>query len=138
MKIYFAASIRGGRNDVEIYKELINYLKNDHQVLTEHIGDYNLSIQGQNQLEDSFIRNRDIDWLKQSDIVIAEATNPSLGVGYELAMAERLNKPVIVLHRSNGTQLSAMIAGTEYFTKIFEYQTVEEAEKILGKKLKRS
>ncbi|WP_191987376.1 hypothetical protein [Companilactobacillus jidongensis] len=44
MKIYFAASIRGGRDDVKIYKQLIDFLKQDNQVLTEHIGDYSLSV----------------------------------------------------------------------------------------------
>jgi len=61
MKIYFAASIRGGRDDVKIYKQLIDFLKQDNQVLTEHIGDYSLSVTGQKQ-DDSYIRNRDIAW----------------------------------------------------------------------------
>ena len=37
-KIYFAASIRGGRDDVELYRELINYMQTFGKVLTEHIG----------------------------------------------------------------------------------------------------
>lgn len=37
-KIYFAASIRGGRNDVELYRELIHYMQSHGEVLTEHIG----------------------------------------------------------------------------------------------------
>ena len=34
-KIYFAASIRGGRNDAKIYKDLIEYIKLHGQVLSE-------------------------------------------------------------------------------------------------------
>jgi len=49
MKIYFAASIRGGRDDVDIYKKLIDFLNQDNQVLTEHIGDPNLSDEGKNK-----------------------------------------------------------------------------------------
>ena len=37
-KFYFAASIRGGRDDVELYRELIHYLQTFGTVLTEHIG----------------------------------------------------------------------------------------------------
>ncbi len=37
-KIYFAASIRGGRDDVELYRELIDYMQTFGKVLTEHIG----------------------------------------------------------------------------------------------------
>lgn len=131
MKIYFAASIRGGRDDVKIYKQLIDFLNQDNQVLTEHIGDYSLSVAGQNQLDDKYIRDRDINWLKEADLVVAETSNPSLGVGYELGYAEKLHKPVVILHNSTKSQLSAMINGTDYFKDIFEYQTVDEAIEIL-------
>ena len=75
---------------------------------------------------------RDIAWIKESDIVIAECTRPSLGVGYELAFAEKLNKPVNVLYRNKECNLSAMIAGDEYF-KVFSYETKEEAFNIIDK-----
>ncbi len=39
----------------------------------------------------------DTTWLKESDLVIAKYTNPSLGVGYELAYAERLNKHILLV-----------------------------------------
>jgi len=135
MKIYFSASIRGGREDVATYKNLIDYLEQDNDVLTKHIGDTNLTAADQKQLTDSEIRNRDITWLKEADIVIAETSNPSLGVGYELAYAEKINKPVIILHNPKKTQLSAMINGTEYFQHIFTYQTVAEAIAILEREL---
>lgn len=136
MKIYFAASIRGGRDDVKIYKELIDFLNQDNQVLTEHIGDYSLSVAGQKQLDDKYIRDRDINWMKEADLVVVETSNPSLGVGYELAYAEKLHKPVIILHNSTKSQLSAMIHGTDYFKDIFEYETISEAIKILKNKIK--
>ena len=34
-KIYFAASIRAGRNDAKMYKELIDYIKTYGQVMSE-------------------------------------------------------------------------------------------------------
>ena len=37
-KIYFAGSIRGGRVDANLYKEIIEYMKKDNIVLTEHVG----------------------------------------------------------------------------------------------------
>ena len=43
MKIYFAGSIRGGRQDAELYRKVIAVLKENHQVLTEHVGDLSLS-----------------------------------------------------------------------------------------------
>ena len=113
MKIYFAGSIRGGREDVSVYNNIIKYLKTKGDVLTEHVGDYSLSIKGQNQLSNSYIRNRDIRWLKSSDILVAETSVSSIGVGYELSYAEKFNIPVIILHNDSKSQLSAMIEGTE-------------------------
>ena len=43
MKIYFAGSIRAGRDDQELYQRLIQSLQYHRQVLTEHVGDPNLT-----------------------------------------------------------------------------------------------
>lgn len=127
MKIYFAGSIRGGREDVEIYNKIIERLKKYGEVLTEHVGDYSLSIKGQNQLDDNYIHDRDINWLKSCEVVVAEVTVPSLGVGYEIATAVDANIPVIALFRNNERiQLSAMIAGSSGITNI-EYDDLENA-----------
>lgn len=42
-KVYFAGSIRGGRNDAKLYKEIISYINRTDKVLTDHIGDLSLS-----------------------------------------------------------------------------------------------
>lgn len=38
-RIYFCGSIRGGRDDVHIYKDIISQLGAYGEVLTEHVGD---------------------------------------------------------------------------------------------------
>lgn len=136
MKFYFAGSIRGGRENTNIYQLLIKFLSNYGHVLTEHVGDLSLSRKGQYKLSDIYIFNQDMNWLKSSDVVIAEVTTPSLGVGYELKTAEILKKPTIVLYSSyNKAPLSAMISGDKYF-KCFIYKDFSEAKKILTKELK--
>lgn len=137
MKIYFAAAIRGGRQDRQLYQQLIRFLimNKHHQVLTEHIGANNLTTAGEDNLSDHDIRQRDISLLEKADVVVAETTQPSLGVGYELGYAERLNKPVIILHRQGTTRLSAMINGTNYFQRINNYATIAEAERLLTQQL---
>jgi len=131
LKIYFAGSISGGRDDQEIYFELINHLKTKGQVLTEHISDKNLSSYGEsNKLTSEQIFTRDVNWLKESDIVVAEVTQVSLGVGYELGLSESINKKVVCLYRPKvGKRLSAMISGNHNFL-VKEYQTIEEAKAI--------
>ena len=101
MNIYFSGSIRGGRNDANLYKKIINYLKTFGTVLTEHIGDTSLTSNGQADQTDEAIHNQDMKFLHEANIVIAEVTNPSLGVGYEIGRAIEYNKRTICLFNNN-------------------------------------
>ena len=90
-KVYFAGSIRGGRVDAKLYERLIKYIQRTDIVLTEHIGCSNLNLMEQGK-KDEDIYTQDMTWLRESDVLIAECTCPSLGVGYELAYAEKCGK----------------------------------------------
>ena len=129
-KIYFAGSIRGGRDDAELYKEIIAHIKETDIVLTEHIGDLSLSLLENGRDKDALIYEQDTNWLNECDAVIAECTSPSLGVGYELAYAEKLNKPCFLLYRKSKCELSAMLTGNPYY-KIYPYETKAEAFEIV-------
>ncbi|BCX15247.1 MAG: deoxyribonucleoside 5'-monophosphate N-glycosidase [Candidatus Parcubacteria bacterium] len=127
MKIYFAGSIRGGRKHQAIYQQLIAYLSKYGKVLSEHIGSKNLTQFGEKSFSDKRIYNRDMSWLKVSDVVIAEVSTPSLGVGYEIAKAENMNKKILCLYRKQPRKrLSAMINGNPN-VKIAEYKTFKDA-----------
>lgn len=134
-KIYFAGSIRGGRADAQLYKDIIAYINQTDTVLTEHIGDLSLSLLEQGRNKDALIYEQDTGWLRECDMVIAECTSASLGVGYELAFAENLNKPVHILYRPSVTQLSAMLTGDPYF-HIIPYETRPDAFSALDSILK--
>ncbi|KAG7233241.1 hypothetical protein INR49_007320 [Caranx melampygus] len=114
MKVYFCGSIRGGRDDVALYRRLVDKLQSYGTVLTEHVSSNKLSEKGEDASAagDKFIHDRDVDWLRQSDVVVAEVTQPSLGVGYELGRAVDMKKKTLCLFRaSSGRVLSAMIRG---------------------------
>jgi len=113
MKIYFAGSIRGGRNEEETYFKIIDYLNNFGEVLTEHVGYKNVEKSEINH-SDAYIFERDVSWLKSSDVMIADVTVPSLGVGYEIGFAETLNIPILCLYKPKKNKLlSAMITGNK-------------------------
>lgn len=136
MKIYFAGSIRGGRGDREIYAEIITLLKKYGEVLTEHIGLATLSSYGQTEMTDAQIYTKDTNWIKDADVVIAEVTTSSLGVGYELGFAEANKKKVVVLYRpSEEKRLSAMVAGNSN-TTVINYTDVSELPAVFDKLLK--
>lgn len=135
MKIYFAGSIRGGRVDAELYHRLIEYLKRYGDVLTEHVGSKNLSLIEQGRKKDSLIYEQDTAWLRDSDVLIAECTCPSLGVGYELAYAERFGIPCHIFYDKSKTQLSAMLTGDSYYN-IYPYSEEKEIYPMLDRILK--
>lgn len=113
-KIYFAGSIRGGRDDAALYQRIIRHIAETDKVLTEHIGSTDIEA-AEKDMTDSDIYRKDTAWLRECDMVIAECTNASLGVGYEMAFAESLSKHVHIFYDSRRTRLSAMLAGDPYF-----------------------
>lgn len=127
-KIYFAGSIRGGRDYAKTYYELISYIQTRATVLTEHICGADLSTHGEENLSDPEIYERDMNWLRESDAVIAEVSAPSLGVGYELGQAEEMGKPILCLFDASGdARLSAMLSGNSKMT-VVEYKTFDDAK----------
>ncbi len=129
MKIYFAASIRGGRDYARDYKTIISQLSAYGKVLTEHIADDKLDDREEN-ISDNAIFERDTEWLRESDIIVAEVTQPSLGVGYEIALGESLGKRIICLFKQKSGNLSAMVKGNRKL-EVIEYTSVDEIPAIL-------
>ena len=104
-------------------------------LLTEIFADDKLTPQGMNKPSDD-IWMTDTTWIKESDAIIAEVSNPSLGVGYEIAKAEEWNKPILALFRDDGNRkLSAMIDGSPN-TKTVYYTTLADARSAIDSFLK--
>ena len=135
MKIYFAGSIRAGRQDADLYMRIIRFLQQYGEVLTEHVGDDEQVKREEKTLSDRDIHDRDVAWIKASDLLVAEVTTPSLGVGYEIRYALDLGKRVVCLFNgSGGKRLSAMIsgaAGIEIILYNEEHSVFRELEKAL-------
>jgi 2'-deoxynucleoside 5'-phosphate N-hydrolase len=124
LQIYFAGSIRGTAPDRDTYGALIDELTRHGTVLTEHV---RLEQDQHDRLPDSEIHARQMRWLRAADVVVAEVTAPSLGVGYEIAWAEASDKPVLCLYKpSSDRSLSAMIDGSPNVT-VVRYESADEA-----------
>ena len=104
-KIYFAGSIRGGRNFADLYRKMIEHMQITDIILTEHIGQADINLMEKGRMSDAEIYNQDTAWLQESDMVVAECSNP---------------------------QLSAMLSGNPYFV-IYPYQTEEELFSLMDK-----
>ncbi|ELY55045.1 nucleoside 2-deoxyribosyltransferase [Natronolimnohabitans innermongolicus] len=129
MDIYFAGSIRGGRDDAALYADLIDALERHGTVLTEHVGTADVEEREEAvDLSDREIHDQDLEWLRRADVVVAEVTTPSLGVGYEVGRAVAWEKPVCCLYRPDSAHdLSAMIRGNAA-VDVLEYQTPSGVE----------
>ena len=113
-KVYFACAVRAG-GDTSHYKPLLESIRNaGGEILSEIF--INDAIEfGGSPLPEPEIYLRDTEMIKDADFVIAEVSNPSLGVGYELGYAEQLKKPILVLfNEESGRKLSAMVLGNSY------------------------
>lgn len=129
MKIYFAGSIRGGEPDREWFQQLITYIKQYAQVMTEQSFDF--SYDEEIKKDDVWIYTTDMGWLRESDALIAEVTAPSLGVGYEIAKAEEWGIPVLMLYRDSPNRApSAMLNGNKNLPMITYNEKKEALEAI--------
>ena len=132
MKIYFCGSIRGGRQLALTYEKLITMLQEHGKVLTEHLGSDEIIQTKDRILSDKAIHDRDMQWIVEADVLVAEVTVPSLGVGYEIGRALEMGKPILCLFNSASEQnLSAMIAGSDGVVQHY-YENVEDLKNTLA------
>lgn len=123
MKIYFSGSIAGGRQKVSDYAKIADELVKYGEILDKHVVNPSFSSKIET-LSSRQIYKRDVEWIDECDIVFAEVTVPSLGVGYELAYAESKNKKVICMYEE-GKNVSKMITGNINFIQM-PYTNVDE------------
>lgn len=136
LKIYFCGSIRAGRGDADLYGRIIEQLGAYGKVLTPFVGDKVVTEKSTEEAgakSDKEIYDRDMRLLKECHAIVAEVTQPSLGVGYELGQGTAMDKKILCLYRPQpGKLLSAMVRGAEEKGKFIvkDYQE-EELPKIL-------
>jgi len=112
-KAFFACSMRGGYSSVsfEFLQQIPQALKDmGFELASEHQTQPDI-IQKESLLPNALIYQRDISLLKQSDTLIAEMSNPSMGVGGEITDAISLGKPVLGLYQIPQDKVSSYILG---------------------------
>lgn len=131
MKIYFAGAIRGGREKVHDYQKMVKqFEKCGGEVLTKHVADPNLSVKGEN-MSLKEIYERDIKWLEGCDMVFADITIASLGVGYEISYAENLGKKIYAIYEK-GANVSGFLRGNEKI-EFLAYEGLDEVIDLINK-----
>jgi len=127
MNIYFACSITGGRELESAYQQIVAALTADgHEIPTSHLAQSEV-MENERVLTPQSVYERDVNWVKGCDVLIAEVSVPSHGVGYEIAYALGIGKPVLCIHEQ-GRRVSKMITGNpDPLLSIQNYSSLEEA-----------
>jgi hypothetical protein len=135
MKIYFACSIIGGRETSSIYQIIVDTLKVDgHRVLTERLASDDI-IQQESSADPIDIYQRDVAWILESDLLIAEITTPSHGVGYEIGFALNHDIPVICLYQADVPVSKMIIGNQDPKLTVYPYGKISHALKFIRQKL---
>lgn len=126
MNIYFSCSITGGRQDQQAYAAIVDFLlQQGHEVPTAHLSQPDI-MDLEKVVTPLDVYQRDVTWVTGCEALIAEVSTPSHGVGYEIALANFLQKPVLCCYRS-GKTVSKMITGNPSpLQQVIAYKSIPE------------
>ena len=125
MKIYFSGSIYGGRQKLDTYKKLVKELQKYGEVLDPEVADENVLNREANIKDSDVFENLEKE-LNEADLIFAEVTVPSLGVGYEIGSADCHNKKIIAIYDSTVIpKVTTMLRGNKRL-KIIPYEDIND------------
>lgn len=112
MKIYFVASVAGKTKMLNEYQNIVHCLEElGHNVQQNTLEASVDEIQGLSDVDKSNFYKKTVAQIQASDLVVAEASYASVGVGHEITLALEKSKPVVVLH--NGTGSTHLLEGMQ-------------------------
>ena len=116
LKVYYSTSVRGAlANSKQNVRNQIDILnKHSAKVYNDHLGSDDPVVLDMGHTDDTDIFNADMKYIENSDVMVADITNPSLGVGFMIGHAVSIEKRVLCLYDSTMcSKVSAMIAGNK-------------------------
>jgi nucleoside 2-deoxyribosyltransferase len=131
MNIYFACSITGGRDFEPVYQAIVAALLADgHTIPTAMLASSDVH-QLETIVQPAEVYARDVAWIRAVDVLIAEVSTPSHGVGYEIGYALMLGKPVLCCAQEGHTVSKMLTGNPDPHLSVKTYATTEEAVQII-------
>lgn len=138
MKIYLGCTVRGDRGALDVARHINARLaERGHEVLTTHL--LLDDVEGvERSLADQEVYLRDLAWLDACDVLVAEASGSSYGVGFEVGYvvgrASQTGQRAIVLYRRDRHDaVSRLISGlTGEHVHVFPYDTLADVDDALA------
>lgn len=116
MRIYLACTVRGNRDALAAARAVAAQLEaHGHEVLTTHLLDDDVEAR-EAALDERAVFVRDLAWLDACDVLIAEASGSSYGVGFEVGYvlgraAHTGQRVYLVYHAARRHAISRLIVG---------------------------
>ena len=82
------------------------------------------------------VYERDVNWVNQCDLMVAEVSTPSHGVGYEIALALLQGKPVFCCYEQDSTISKMILGNTLPNLSVYAYQSEKDLFEELDRFLK--
>ena len=116
MKIYFGFTVAGDRSTIDTARKVVHQLEEmGHEVLTRHLVSDN-AWEADRSVSPQDVYRRDMAWLGQCEVFIAEVSGSSFGLGFETGyMLGATSKKVVLLYRRDAEQrVSLLITGNTH------------------------
>jgi len=117
-KVFISYSFTKRKDFEELHNRLKSFLEEKYNFeIYAFVFDYKDNVNDKKLMEEAF---RNID---ESDLVMVELSNMSVGVGIEAGYAKAKGKPIVYLHKK-GTRLKEAMNGI--VDKVFTYENTED------------
>jgi hypothetical protein len=134
VKIYFGFTVAGDRSSLPAARRIVEWLEaRGHEVLTRHLVREDAREQDR-RLSPQQVFERDMSWLEAADVVIAEVSGSSFGLGFEAGyvLGSSARKVILLYRVEMAERISLLITGnTHPNCTVVPYRTVEDVHVFL-------
>src|SRR5258707_7278994 len=141
MTIYLACTVRGDRGGVLAGRAICERLqRHGHEVLTTHLLADDVE-SAEARITEHQVFRRDLEWLTSCDVLVAEASGSSYGVGFEvgyvLGRASVSGQRVVLLYdTARRDKVSRLITGNhDSACTTFGYGSIDELSAFIDQTL---
>jgi len=141
MKIYLGFTVAGDRSSVEAAKKILGVLQSmGHEVLTSHLVEED-AWEADRLVMPQEIFARDMGWLAECDVFVAEVSGSSFGLGFETGylLGATQKKTILFYERAAERRISLLIVGNTHRNCILvPYSRLDELEGMVRQRLESS
>ena len=138
MKIYLGFTVAGDRSSVEVAKKILVVLQSmGHEVLTSHLVRED-AWDADRRVAPQEIFARDMAWLAQCDLFVAEVSGSSFGLGFETGylLGATQKKTILAYERDAERRISLLIVGnTHPYCILVPYSGLDELEDLVRQRV---